>query len=47
MDSDIEIEVIMVLSPSNPKPCEHATTVHDVTCNGASIAMVPLFTNDN
>ena len=41
----------MVLSPSNPKPCEHATTVHDVTCNGASIArpqcMVPLLTNDN
>ena len=49
VDSDIEIEVIryMVHSPSNPKPCEHATTVHDVTCNGASIAMVPLFTNDN
>ena len=28
----------MVLSPSIPKPCEHATTVHDVTCNGALIA---------
>ena len=44
MDSDIEIEVIRygtfttLIHLSNPKPCQHATTVLDVTCNSASIA---------
>ena len=32
----------MVLSPSNLKPCEHATIVHDVTSDLPSLPVYPV-----